>query len=304
MKAKTFLLAAGVGICTLFFTTAVYAESVNLTVSPSVIKILVKPGLSPRIQFKLQNSGDPVLATFRVVPFKPADNLGHITLEKESKTPISVTLESSNGKVDGPVLLKSHAVESVFATLNVEKEAPEKDYYLTLVTETTPFPAPEGETSLQVAARIGANILVSVTNNGATEKKASISILKIPQNTIISLNTSFYDTFQKIPVVLVLKNDGRHNVTPHVTLTVKGWNMNKQLSVQSPTILSNAQRLITEDFSGLLIGRYSVTATVSNGGSTQSVSGATSFTAFPYKLLFGLAAISLLGFFFVQRAKK
>jgi hypothetical protein len=80
--------------------------------------------------------------------------------------------------------------------------------------------------------------------------------------------------------------------------------VNKQLSIQSPIVLSNAQRLITENVSGLLIGRYSVTATVSNGGTTQPASGTTSFTAFPYKLLFVLTAIILLGFFLVQRAKK
>lgn len=297
----------------LFFNTGqlVSADTALLEISPSVISILAKPGSTSSNTFTLVNKGDPTMIRFNVYPFKPIDDNGHVKLEEKLPTDLSFALEGSSLKLNQPFLLKSNSRQTVNLTITTLEEVASKDYYFTLVADTLPFPAPEGETTLQFSGRVGANILLSVNAEGNLEKKASVALLAIPKKSSFFFDT-IYDFFEQIPIVLILKNDGRNTIKPEVQITVKGFGLNKKHLFEPQNILASSQRLIvdqascqdcSEDISmivsGALIGKYTVSASINPGEGSKIIYQTTSFTVFPYKLA-GALLIIVISIFFLR----
>ncbi|MEO6508522.1 MAG: hypothetical protein ABIO02_01085 [Patescibacteria group bacterium] len=299
----------------LLWQTPVSADNVNLVINPSVMKVATKPGVNTVVRFSLENKGDPALVKLGILPFQGSDSFGHVELEKELKGPISFEIQGDSISTNEPFLLKSNARQSINLQINVSGETLLKDYYYTLTAETTPFPGVEGESTLRFASRIGAHLLISATDTGKLEKNPSIPLFTIPKS-----GFHFADSFEstaEIPVILMVKNDGRNVIKTNSTITISGWNTKKTVALEPENILSGAQRLITAEdicetkcakgittlLKGIFVGRYQLIASVNSGTGTPSIVAATSFVAIPYKFI-GIAAIFLLLFLKIKKPLK
>jgi hypothetical protein len=268
------------------------ADSANVSIFPSVVNIIAKPGTNPVSHLSVKNNGDPVLVTFKISPFKPTDTSGHIALDPSLKTPIKFSIESNAPKENEPFLLKTGESADLNITMNIDKDTPEKDYYFTVLAQTTPFPGPEGQTNVQLVGQLGANVLLTVTHDGRMQKKVSAALFNTLPTELGFFKTFYHDSFQKVPYVLILQNDGRNRITPEVSISIKGWNMQKKYRLSSQTILSGSQRAFTGNLTGFFVGPYTISASVTNGEGTKVISTSTRFSSYPFIAFFVVVILS------------
>ncbi len=67
--------------CYLLLAIPSFAQSLSLSISPPLLEVVIKPGKSILVAYNIQNSGDPVVLTPKVVSFEPADERGNIRLK-------------------------------------------------------------------------------------------------------------------------------------------------------------------------------------------------------------------------------
>lgn len=315
MKYKFFIVFAILFMMAWFFQGSVLADT-TLAISPSVVKVISQPGAVSGTTFDLENKGDPVLIELQVLPFTALDSAGHIALGKEVKDPITFEVSELPSAFSEPFLLKSNTHQRISLQIHLPAQLEEKDYYFTLLAKTTPFPSKEGETTLRFVNRIGANILLTVTSKGTLEQKASIPLFTIPESST-PLFKKTYDTSDKIPVTLVVKNDGRNVIKPDVVISVKGWNSYQKFTLKPENILANSQRLIIDPscapncsnsysllLHGFFIGKYSVTASVRNSPESNEITSTTTFTALPFKTTGFVVILALILFFLFHKRKR
>lgn len=315
MKYKIIIIAATLFILNLLFQGSVLADT-TLAISPSVVKVISRPGANPIVAFDLENKGDPVLLELQILPFTPLDSTGHLTFGKEIKDNITFDVSENPSAFSEPFLLKSNTHQHISLQMHLPDQLVEKDYYFTLLTKTTPFPSKEGETTLRFVNRIGANILLTVTSEGTLEQKASIPLFTIPESATPFFK-NIYDTTDSVPVTFVVKNDGRNVIKPHVFVSVNGWNIHQKYTLKPENILANSQRLFIDpncasncnDSSSLLlhgffIGKYSVTATVRNSPESNEIISTTTFIALPFKTTAFIILSAIIVFFLLNKLKR
>jgi len=285
----------------------------HLIMSPSVLKVVAKPGTTPHLSFKLENKGDPALVTIQILPFTPIGNNGQVVVGKKLDATIPFQPESSSIIFGTPFLLKSNSPQDISIQMSLPSQLSEKDYYFTVLASTTPFPESEGSTALQFSTRIGSFVLLSVTSNGAVEQRLSIPLLSVPRSTI-PLLSSVYESSTAIPLVFMAKNNGRNFVTTQGSVTISGWNQKQKYNLQEATVLSGTQRLLIDGstcksdcsktysliLKGFFIGKYTVTASVSSQRGERAVTAQTTFVAFPFKLI-GLLFLMALAFLWLRK---
>lgn len=320
MKNTTLTYIIVLLLLLLIATKVTHAETSDLSVSPSVIRLVAKPGSQPELKFTLENKGDPQIIKLRIYEFRPVNASGHIKLSNIYTGPVEFKIEDATLLFKSPFLLKSNYQQVVNIKMSIPEQILEKDYYFTLLAETSPFPAPDGETTVKFSTQLGANILLSISKDGRTEKKASIPLFVVPRNIRLPFfkNISIYDSFDNVPVILMIKNSGQNVISPDATVALKGWNIKRTYTLDKKNILSSSQRVIFDRkncskdcpdsssilMKGLFIGNYKLTATVSIEGKSSYIYTTTSFLALPIKLIFILVLISLLSFYLSKKLKE
>lgn len=308
------------------------AQQVSLGISPPVVEIVIKPGKSVLIAYNLENFGDPAIINTTVLPFSAKDEYGHTRLGKEFEGPIRFSLANSEIKLGQPFFIKSQDRQQLLLQIRAPEGTPEGDYYYTLLCQTQEPAAKEGTTTNRISASIGANILITVTDSGLTEIKGKINLFDVLARIRLKLfgrSINIFESGDKIPVVLVIKNEGKNLIKPQGEITLRGrFGEKADFTLNGDNVLAGAERLISASNSaemgcpeeqknspsycrqpvsllidGFFIGKYQLTTTVNFGEGTPNLYASTSFVALPFRLITGLIIASLMGSLIVKKIR-
>ena len=295
-----------------------FAQQVSLGISPPLLEVLIKPGRSIMIAYNLENSGDPVHIYVKMMSFEPKDNFGNVRIKNKLEGPVLFNLDNSDIKLSLPFFLKSLSSQQLLLRIRIPENAENGDYYYSLLAETVPAASTEGIGSAQVKATIGSNIIITVTDSGVVEVKPKIILFDV----LSKINFNFFgksikifDSFDKIPIMLVIKNEGKNLIKPQGEISLKGsFGLTSKYDIISKNILSESQRLIeatpsagfdeqqnTLTLNGFFTGLYHLSADINFGENSPQVFASTSFFAFPFKLLFGLAIVIVGIIYIIKR---
>lgn len=315
------------------------AQTLSLSIYPPLLEVMIQPGKSITQVYKFTNGGETDLAfTSKVVPFEPADELGNVKLFTSEVKPgqnstSEVVRRSSdffsfqNADLDlgQKFIVRAGQEKEIVLKIKVPRNAPEDDYYATLLFETIPGVFMGGQSATQAQAKIGTNVLLTVSKDGKPLKRAEIIEFR-PENCIFSLwKWCFLDSFDKPHFVIRIKNTGRAFLKTIGTITTKGWfGQEYQLDLLPENVLVNSARAIncaasnaaatfdsgatpssaegvnTEPSevgspcqldSRFLLGRYRAKVEFGLDQLKTDYSAKTTFFALPIKLIFGLVII-------------
>lgn len=286
--------------------TPSFAQQITLSIAPSLLEVIIKPGKSILVAYSLQNLSDPTIITARVLPFIPKGNNGNLEILKEFSGPIRFSLNNADIAIDKPFFMRSRDQQQLLLNIRVPEGATEGDYYYTLLAETQPPPGIEGTSSSQAKTTIGANILITVTSTGETDVKGKIVLFEILPRYDINFfgkRHRLFDSNDKIPLMFSIENTGKNLVKPQGTITLRGnFGERAEYDILPQNILAESQRIVTATpsatfdkpaslvLSGFFIGAYSLSANVDFGEGSPRLFASSSFVALPIKFTIVLIA--------------
>ena len=300
-------------------------QEINLSLSPPLIELTIKPGKSILIAYKLENHGNPSVFSTKILPFQPSGDIGKIKLGKEFSGPIRFNLDNSEIKLGKPFFLKSNQNQQLLLRIRTPVGAPEGDYYYSFLAETVPEPASEGKVVSRAKATIGANILITVTKTGHLNFKTKIALFQLLSRFKLNLfgqTINLFDSNDPIPLVFDITNLGDNLIKPKGEIILRGiFGTKANYQILPKNILAHSQRRLTATPSGELncslcktpptlvlggffLGSYHLSTSVNFGDSSPQLSAATSFIALPFKLILVLLIIFPISFLVIKRLKR
>ncbi|OGK41927.1 hypothetical protein A2954_02665 [Candidatus Roizmanbacteria bacterium RIFCSPLOWO2_01_FULL_37_12] len=286
------------GFYTLYFilnTSPVRAQSISLSIAPTLTELTIKPGRSAIFSYNFKNMGDPSIFKFRIEPFNLKD-----------KTPIFFELNNSDIKLEEPVFIKNSASEQLYLRVAVPEETPEKDYYYNFIAESQPPPTQEGTANIRAKITVQSLLLITVTEAGQVEIKPKISLFEvIPKHKInlLDFKLNLFNSYEKVPVVLIIDNKGKNLIKPRGEITVRGplW-QTKIYDIKAQNVLAESQKRISLKLPGNFFGNYKLSTSVSFGEDTPALFASTSLVVLPIKLtFFATAGFILVLFLFLTK---
>jgi len=327
-KKKIFkLILGGIFLVGVLFISPnnIFGQEINLSLSPPLVELTIKPGKSVLIGYKLENHGNPSIFSTKILPFKPKGDTGQIKLAKEFNGPIRFNLDNSEIKLGRPFFLKSNQNQQLLLRIRAPEGAPEGDYYYSFLAETVPEPAGEGKVISRAKATIGANILITVTRNGSLNLKAKVALFQLLNRFKLNLfgqTINFFDSNDPIPLVFDITNLGNNLIKPQGKIILKGALGTKaSYQIVPKNILAHSQRRLSATPSGKLncplcktpptlvlngffLGRYHLSTNVNFGSGSPQLSATTSFIALPLKLILILLIVIPFSFMIIKRLKR
>src|SRR3989338_1950126 len=295
------------------------AQQVSLSISPPLLELFIKPGKSIMVAYKLDNLGDPAFINLKVLPFEAKDNLGNIRIKPEFEGPVRFSLDNSDLQLEQPFFLKAGGSQQILLRIRIPENIVDGDFYYSLLAETAPPTASEGMGSARAKATIGSNILVTISNSGSIDIK--------PRVVLFSTRGGVFDSMDKVPVVLVVENNGKNMIKPEGQVSLKGnFGETAQYDIISKNILAESERLLEATpsaalncenrrtdqacliptsliLSGFFIGKYNLSTKISFGENSPVVFSSTTFYAFPFKIMGGVLLATIIIVFIVKRKK-
>jgi len=301
-------------------STKVIAQQTSLSISPPLIEAIIKPGKSILIAYTIYNNGDPVILKPYIASFETTAE-GKMII-KDAQSPIRFSLDNSDISLDQPFFLKTGERQQLLVRMRIPEGAAEGDYYHSLLVESQPPPMIEGMSSSRNKATIGANILMTVTETGNLNLDGKVILFDlIPRfkTNFFGKTLNIFDSSDKIPLVFVLKNNGKNMFSPQGEISLKGnFGEQAKYDIVPANILTNSQRLITATpsaelkikrpvslvISGFFLGYYQLSANIRLGVNTRLLSANTSFIAFPFKFVMALISIIIIAVLIIKKTKK
>lgn len=287
-------------------TTAIWAQTYSLSIWPPLLEVMVQPGRTVTQVYKITNSADEQILVAKVLPFEPKDEFGNINLLNIPSllNPLSFSFEGSGITLGRPFLLKSGESKDLVLKLTVPKRTPEKDFYASLVFETSPV-GKIGLSQSQTAAKIAGNLLITVSTEGKPAKKAKILEFSAPK---------IIDCFDPVHFILRIENINSAFFKPFGEIKIEGiFNQQGKIKLLPENILAGYSRNLTispwkEKF---IVGPFRAKAEFSldppeNGQvpEGEKLSAETNFLALPYKAILALIVICLILLTFKNLPKK
>ncbi|VVA44574.1 conserved exported hypothetical protein [Candidatus Roizmanbacteria bacterium] len=298
-----------------------HAQQVSLSLSPPLLELFIKPGKAIMIAYSLKNYGDPTFLNLKILPFEAKDNLGNIRIKPEFEGPVRFSLDNADLTLDQPFFLKTNDSQQILLRIRIPENITDGDYYYSLLAETIPPTSSEGIGSARAKATIGSNILVTISNSGNIDIKPKISIFSTRGGFTLGQNVKFYDSSDKIPVVLTVVNKGKNMMKPEGQISLKGnFGETAKYDIISKNILAESERLIEATpsadlssriyhpsslvLSGFFIGKYSLSTQMKFGENSPMIFGSTVFYAFPFKIMGGIILATIIIVFIIKRRKE
>lgn len=309
-------------------TPHIFAQQMSLGISPPLLETIIKPGKTIMVAYRLDNFADPAVVTAKILPFTPYDIDGKLKIKKEFEGPIQFSLENADVQLNSPFLLESNKSQQALLKIRIPEGTPEGDYYYTFIFETKPPIGFEGNSNSNTKASIGSNILLTVSNSGNIEIKGGISDFRvIPTFTfsILGKEFSFFESSDKIPVILTLENKGKNFIKPYGNIS---YNLNskeqKKYTLLPQNILGESKRTIIATPSaqinctnnekmcklnpsliidGFHVGKYNLSLSVNFGEDTPTHYMNISFIAIPLKIIIGTILCIIIIYFLIKKVK-
>jgi len=240
------------------FTSIASAQTsgLSLSVTPPLVEIMAKPGKSFEQRFIIKNEGTASNIKVNVSPFTSADAYGNVNLQENLSDfdPQSFsswfTFTKPRMKYGGKLFLPTGEMREVVVKITPPEDASEGDYYFTITFETDYGDEVIAGNSIS-KAKIGANILLTVSESGTPTKKAKIVSFSAP--TII-------DALVPITYQVKIANIGSALFKPIGKITVRDIFGRVQILTLAPqNILASSTRVIP-----CIEGERIVTCTLKN----------------------------------------
>lgn len=270
------------------------AQTLGLSISPPIDEIMIIPGKSVTQTFTITNDGNDGNARIYVVPFRADGEFGNVLLDE--KNPVASSLMYSPWfSILSPVTsfgekfyLPRGKSMDVIIKISPSANAAEKDYYFTLIyeleSETNEVSINNGSTS---KARIGANILLSLSKDGKPEKAFNIAEFSAPK---------VIDSLGKLKFNIRVENLGSYLIKPSGKITINPTvGKEESINIAPLNILSGSTRNIPcleseqtincQSKHKVFIGIYKSTIEVSADESTDGQSKSLTTIALPFSLM-------------------
>jgi len=297
------------------------AQQVSFALSPPLLEVLIKPGKSILIAYKLDNFGDPVIVSSHVLPFEPSNKTGQIRIKEEFEGPVRFSLENADIALSQPSLLRTLESKQFLLRIRVPEGAPEGDYYYTFLATTEPPPSIGDATSSRARATIGSNILITVSSSGKLDIRPKIilfdvlSRFKLP---FFGKPINIFDSNDPVRIVMIAENQGKNMIKPLGNIMLRGnFGERATYSIVPKNILADSQRYIsaspsaeipssvptTLNLKGFFVGKYNLTAEMSFGEGTPNLFSSTSFIALPFKFIIAFLATIVAAYILIRKYK-
>ena len=232
-----------------FLISEASAQGLSLAIWPPLLEVTIQPGKSITQVYKLRNAGGTDLAlTSKIIPFKPSGETGDISLELgiwSLEFSSWFSFQNADLSLGQKFILPAGREQEVVLKIKIPQRAPEGDYYFTLLFETLPgvfLPAGSGG---QIEAKIGSNILLTVSQTGEPLKQAAVEEFSIHNSLFMIHNSIIIDSFSQPKFVVRLKNTGQAFFKPIGSITTSGWfNQRWVLDLLPENVLANYVRQI------------------------------------------------------------
>lgn len=329
---KYFIILLSCVTCFMLHVTWTNAQQVALSISPPILTAYMKPGKSILIAYNIENRGDPTILSTKVVSFEPRDLNGNINIKNSLEGPIRFSLDNANLQLGSQFFLKTSDKQQILLRIRVPDGAPEGDYYYTILAETEPPPTLEGVSSSKSKASIGSNIIITVTNTGLISVNAKVSLFDIYARHTLNIFGNKYkiiDSFDPVPVILIVNNIGKNFVTAEGEIVMRGnFGERAKYNLVPLNILSETQRMlktntsrapncdsfknlpiyckqpISHFISGFFLGTYNLSTSLTFGENSPTIFASTSFIALPIKISFGIMIVTLIAIIVIIRFRE
>lgn len=286
--------------CYMLYVTSVSAQQVTLSFDPPIVQAKIKPGKSILVAYTVENKGDPTNLQFLIRPFTPVGQLGSLSVGKQLEGPIQFNLENADVELEKPFFFASKERKQAVIRMHVPFGIPDGDYYYMILAETVPAISLGGQSAGIASAAIGSPLLITITDSGITEVKASIAEFSFKPDwtfTIGNKTVRIIDNIKDVPIVCSIRNMGKNLIQPNGTITQRIGSSKKEYAIIPQNILSNSQRIIkvaqddntqtnsTVVLTHLSIGYHTVSTQISFGDNSAILFKELSFIALPIRLI-------------------
>ena len=290
----------------LALTTPVSAQGYSLGIYPPILEVMIKPNKTITQVYKITNNGSDILLKSSIVPFKPADELGNVSLQENSKLDHASWFSFLNANISlgDEFIIKAGQTQEIVLMIKVPENTPDQDVYATLLFESQSLPT-LGESQTQNAIRMGSNLLVTVSESGNPNK--------IPEVQKFSPTKPWYDSFEEPQIILKLKNNGLSLFQPSGQIKIDGLNYHQTLLLAPQNVLAASTREIAciqdekivpcQLSNKFLVGKYHLTLTIKTDEGGKVWTTTSSFISFPFKMAAALLTTVAIVFMIKLRLK-
>lgn len=294
----------------IIFSFPVYAQLLDLSVTPPQIQILTKSDKTLIQGFTFVNQGDEGVFRVQVVSFEPTANGGRV-LKDKPEGPIRFTLANPDITMNKPFVLGSKKAMQVLLSIRITPGAPEGDYYYSVMLVSQPNVSQQS--SGRAIGALSANLLITVTNDGFLDNQIKVAQFQVVADYQFNLFGTTYTILTQahaIPVVFSIANIGKNLFSPIVQLKLQGpFGLDRTSDMIPVFVLAHTQRqLQTEDitcatcttdpsvvFRGSGWGKYVARAEITIEGSDKKLYAQTQFWVLPVRLIVYVVGGTLIG---------
>lgn len=229
------------------FKGKVEAQNLSLSIWPPLLEVTLQPGKSITQVYKLANNGDTDLVmTSSIHLFSPEDEFGNIKLtDKESPILNWVSFQNADLELGENFNLPAGQEQQVVLKIKVPSYAMQKDHYFTLLFSTNPRAYESFQPQSQAQAKIGANVLVTVSESGEPQRKAEIVEFSLKNGYLHkSSKWQIIDSFNNPEFVLRIKNTGKSLFKPMGSITTNWLGRKYILDLLPENILVDSIRQV------------------------------------------------------------
>jgi len=301
---KIFRLLVFTSFISLLHPSPAHAQTISLSLWPPIIEITTQPNQTIRQNYRLKNSADDTTIRTALIPFEPADQLGHIQLSTQAYQSPALSYFSLQGnKLPTSFPLKAGETKDLTLTINIPPTAPPTDHYLTLLFQADTQGLISGTGSRTLGA-VGSNILLNISSTDQPQPTAKIKTFSIskgyePSDISRFVTLNILDSFDPIQFTLLLKNTSPTylKAVGHINIYNSLNRKTTTLPLRSDNLLANSTRQLVPEQPWnpfFPFGRYTATAIITPQNTTHAISQTISFWIIPYKGFLTIIIIFLL----------
>ena len=236
------------------FKEKIEAQNLSLSIWPPLLEVTLQPGKSITQVYQLANNGETDLVmTSSISLFSPEDELGNVKLiDKESPVLSWISFQNADLELGESFNLPTGQEQQLVLKISVPSYAMQKDHYFTLLFSTNPQAYKSFQPQSQAQAKIGANVLITVSESGEPQRKAEIVEFSLKNGYLHkSSQWQIIDSFNQPEFVLRIKNNGKSLFKPMGSITTNWLGRKFILDLLPENILVDSIRQVgcqkTED---------------------------------------------------------
>ncbi len=315
---KKFVLRSVLFFLTLLviLSQKVSAQQFSLSISPPLVEMMVKPGKSLIKAFEIKNNGSSNLyLRSRVVPFLAKGEKGRIVLlddnleiAKLEASGIQFDLINVQPGLGKDFFLGSGEKKQLVLKISVLETVKERDLYFTFLIEQTSRGEFVSQSGSGTMAKIGSNVLLTISESGNTNLQGQISKFKVFPKVA--------DIFDNVSFETIIANVGTSFFKVGGGIDIYNWQGKKmeEIKFRPDNVLAGGKREVVcweeEEQTACQLksnwpGRYKARVSFYPDERTDQVlTKELVFWLLPMKLIIGIIAVSIFGFYIIKKVKK